>query len=261
MGRVKAEKVSLATRAERLAKIKVEEINGVLCTTSLNVAEVFGKEHRNITQAIDNVIKKWVEIGLITSGLNFTPADSQRNFKHPDSPLNFKHPDSDGQSLQIVPSGLKGFDYTTYFIESTYVDERGKTQRMWLLTEKGFHRAVMGLTGIEAELAKIYFTETYASMKMEIMLQLKKAKDEASRLVEDLDFFSIREYFKTRGIILTGEQCRSLGSKVMDYSIKHHTGLRTSYSNGFRENRYRSYVLKKFYDEFITHTYKLFYNE
>lgn len=96
MGRVKAEKVSLATRAERLAKIKVEEINGVLCTTSLNVAEVFGKEHKDIIRLIDNVIKKWVEMGLV-----------------------------------------KDFDYTTYFIESTYVDAKGETRRMYLLTEKG----------------------------------------------------------------------------------------------------------------------------
>lgn len=128
MGRIKAEKVSLATRAERLAKIKVEEINGVLCTTSLNVAEVFGKEHSNIIRLIDNVIKKWVEIGLITNPIDL----NEVSFIHPDSTLKFKHNDS-----QIVPQGLKGFDYSTYFIESTYIDEQGKPRRMYLLTEKG----------------------------------------------------------------------------------------------------------------------------
>lgn len=45
-----------------------DEQSGQLVTTSLNVAEVFGKNHQHVMRDIRNIIKKWDELGLTNFG-------------------------------------------------------------------------------------------------------------------------------------------------------------------------------------------------
>lgn len=42
-----------------------DEQSGQLVTTSLNVAEVFGKNHDNVMRDIRNIPKKWEKIDVI----------------------------------------------------------------------------------------------------------------------------------------------------------------------------------------------------
>jgi len=51
------------------------------------------------------------------------------------------------------------------FLDSTYTDARGKTQRMFLLTEEGFALIIMGFTGKEAMAWKVRFIEAFQDMR------------------------------------------------------------------------------------------------
>lgn len=45
-------------------EIQIFEKDGQLVTTSNNIAEVFGKEHKDVLKAIRNIIQSWNEIDV-----------------------------------------------------------------------------------------------------------------------------------------------------------------------------------------------------
>lgn len=89
-----------------------------LWTTSVIVAERFGKRHNNVLRDIENAFK--------------------------DIPMSFQ---------------LRNF------LDTTYTDVRGKTQRMFLMTEEGFALIIMGFTGKEAMGWKVRFIEAFQQMR------------------------------------------------------------------------------------------------
>jgi Rha family phage regulatory protein len=84
--------------------------DGDLVTTSLNVAEVFGKDHNNVLRDIDE---------LLAASSNLSPP--------PNSP-----------------------DIREWFRESSYIGENGQRERMVEMTRDGFAPLAMGFTGLKA---------------------------------------------------------------------------------------------------------------
>lgn len=123
--------------------IDVHQNNGVLVTTSHNVAEVFGKEHFHVIRDIEQVIAQ-------------LPKEQNPNL---DSGLNkpFKQ-NSD------LSSGL--------FISSAYQpDPNGRKYPEYLITRDGLTLLVMGYTGEKAMTFKLAYIKRFNEMEEQLRKQ------------------------------------------------------------------------------------------
>ena len=99
--------------------IEINNENGVLTVSSLQIAENFEKEHRNVVQSIEN--------------------------------------------LTAENSAVKNL-----FIESTYINERGRSYKSYDITRDGFSLLVMGFTGKKALEWKLKYIEAFNLMEKKI---------------------------------------------------------------------------------------------
>lgn len=99
--------------------VEINNENGVLTVSSLQIAENFEKEHRNVVQSIEN--------------------------------------------LTAENSAVKNL-----FIESTYINERGRSYKSYDITRDGFSLLVMGFTGKKALEWKLKYIEAFNLMEKKI---------------------------------------------------------------------------------------------
>lgn len=99
--------------------VEINNENGVLTVSSLQIAENFEKEHRNVVQSIEN--------------------------------------------LTAENSAVKNL-----FIESTYINERGRSYKSYNITRDGFSLLVMGFTGKKALEWKLKYIEAFNLMEKKI---------------------------------------------------------------------------------------------
>ncbi len=104
--------------------------NNQLTTTSLKIADVFGKRHEQVLRAIDKLKNE-----LSDSQHNFVSADFNR--------LNF-------QPVE-------------------YIDKQGKPRKQYTITRDGFTLLAMGFTGKKAMKFKIDFINAFRAMETELM--------------------------------------------------------------------------------------------
>lgn len=122
------------------ALIDVHTEKGVLVTTSRNVAEVFGKEHKNVLRDIENIISQLSEgqSSDLSSGLN--------------------KPFVGGE---VVVSGL--------FVSSVYKTEpNGRDYPEYLITRDGLTLLVMGYTGEKAMMFKLAYIKRFNEMEAKL---------------------------------------------------------------------------------------------
>ena len=98
-------------------------------TTSRIVAEKFGKEHKNVIQSIEELIKNMPQPIENINGLKNQPVKND------------------------------------YFIADCYLDVKGETRKQYLITEKGAMLLIMGFTGEKAFAIKTKFIDEFARMK------------------------------------------------------------------------------------------------
>ena len=113
-------------------EIKITNINGLLTVSSLQVAKDFGKEHKNVIQSIENLVKQ-------------TSAEFSADVK------------------------TENFTIKNMFIESTYTDKYGRLQKCYDITRDGFSLLVMGFTGKTALAWKIRYIEAFNIMESQLM--------------------------------------------------------------------------------------------
>lgn len=99
--------------------VEINNENGVLTVSSLQIAENFEKEHRNVVQSIENLTAEF--------------------------------------------SAVKNL-----FIESTYINERGRSYKSYNITRDGFSLLVMGFTGKKALEWKLKYIEAFNLMEKKI---------------------------------------------------------------------------------------------
>lgn len=103
----------------------VTSYNGVLVADSLEVADRFGKAHKNVVRDIENLMD-----GIESNRLNFEPIAEKE-----------------------------------YFIPDFYTDKRNREQKRYKLTRDGFSLLVMGFTGPAALHWKLLYIEAFNKME------------------------------------------------------------------------------------------------
>lgn len=96
-------------------------------TTSLRVAEVFNKQHRNVLQSIKNLVDE-------NSAVENTTAENSALLK-------------------------------TMFIEDSYTASNGKQNKMYYMNRDGFSLLVMGFTGKKALQFKLKYIDAFNKME------------------------------------------------------------------------------------------------
>jgi len=105
-----------------LIKVSVENVNGVLVTTSNRVAQELGVEHKNLIAKIEDYIEKFSKAESLALGEN------TGNVVKPES-LGF------GENL----------DFTEFYIPSSYkVEGNFKSYKNYLITQKGIAQLIGG---------------------------------------------------------------------------------------------------------------------
>lgn len=113
-------------------------------TTSVKIAEVFGKEHRNVIRAINNIIGDLRN--LEDSGqLNFQPMSAYDSNQLKNEPVNFY---------------LDG-----------YTDAKGEKRKQYIVTRDGFTLLAMGFTGKKALEFKIQYIAAFNAMEQVLKSQ------------------------------------------------------------------------------------------
>lgn len=116
-------------------EIKINNSNGTLTVSSLQIADDFGKQHKHIIKNIENLLGE-------TS-------------------------DEKSSNLTAQISVIKNF-----FIESTYADSYGRPQKCYDITRDGFSLLVMGFTGKKALEWKIKYIEAFNAMEEQLKSKL-----------------------------------------------------------------------------------------
>lgn len=128
--------------------IDVHQSNGVLVTTSRNVAQVFGKEHKHVLRDIENVISQ-------------LPNEQNLNLDYGLNELSIQSPN--------LGSGL--------FIASTYQsDPNGRSYPEYLITKDGLTLLVMGYTGAKAMEFKLAYIQRFNEMEALLKKQQEQIK-------------------------------------------------------------------------------------
>ena len=112
-------------------EIIISNTNGLLTVSSLQVAKDFGKEHKNVIQSIENLVKQ-------------TSAEISADVK------------------------TENFTLKNMFIESTYMDKYSRLQKYYEITRDGFSLLVMGFTGKKALNWKLRYIEAFNSMERQL---------------------------------------------------------------------------------------------
>lgn len=117
---------------------------GQLFTTSIDVAEKFGKGHDSVLKSIRKII-----------------IDSQTA---PAVKIN------DGSKLPAVKNELDGFGLLN-FLESSYLDNQNQRRPMFEMTRSGFTILAMGFTGKKALEWKIKYEQAFSAMEQALLNQ------------------------------------------------------------------------------------------
>lgn len=105
---------------------------------SREVAENFDKRHNNVIRKIESTKKELLEL--------FTQLDFELS-----------------NNLAELKTELSKI--SEYFIEDNYLDESGKLNKKYYLTQKGFDLVALSFTGPQALLYKIIYIEEFHRMR------------------------------------------------------------------------------------------------
>lgn len=133
--------------------------NNYAVTTSLIVAEVFGKNHRDVLEKIRKL------------------DDEVRSAENSAQP-------------KIGLSATTDFEVSTenLFTQTSYIDTSGKSNKMYNLTRDGFTLLAMGFTGAKALQWKLKYIEAFNKMETSLKKISKQAKLNIEDRIEKLKF-------------------------------------------------------------------------
>lgn len=155
---------------------------------SLTVAKGFEKRHDNVLKDIETIIKTVTSEKLTNS-----------NFRR----LNEKYED-----IHISKNKLK-----QYFIKSEYIDSKGRTYPMYLLTEKGFNLLAMGYNGKKFIAYKMALLDEFERIKKE--LAKYRQQYEASKPTQKALSQAIAEHPRYKGSARLGMNIATMNSNII----------------------------------------------
>lgn len=127
--------------------INVQNVDGKLLVSSLDVSKNFNKEHKHVLEKIDTKRKE----------LNKSVENS-----------------ADIKNLKVF--------FLDNFLEDCYIDDKGREQRQILLTRDGFSFITMGFTGIKADAWKLKYIEVFNKMEQQLRQQKQLSPMEQLKL-------------------------------------------------------------------------------
>lgn len=154
-------------------------------TTSLIVAEKFGKRHKNVLRDIEKLIADCQALET-DRGPNFEPIPSEGaeldrlNFEPiPNEGTGQDRPNF-GPISEFNERNSAPVDYVRQpnhdrpnFVRRTYVDAMNREQTYYEITRDGFSLLVMGFTGKEALAWKLIFIAAFNALEAEVLRLLK----------------------------------------------------------------------------------------
>lgn len=155
---------------------------------SLTVAKGFEKRHDNVLKDIETIIKTVTSEKLTNS-----------NFRR----LNEKYED-----IHISKNKLK-----QYFVKSEYIDSKGRTYPMYLLTEKGFNLLAMGYNGKKFIAYKMALLDEFERIKKE--LTNYRQQYEASKPTQKALSQAIAEHPRYKGSARLGMNIATMNSNII----------------------------------------------
>jgi len=151
-----------------LIKVSVENVNGVLVTTSNRVAQELGVEHKNLIAKIEDYIEKFSKAESLALGEN------TGNVVKPES-LGF------GENL----------DFTEFYIPSSYkVEGNFKSYKNYLITEKGIAQLI---GGYNASVPKAFLLNVSYINEFERMKNIIKDNIQKPLTIEDMIILQAKE--------------------------------------------------------------------
>lgn len=118
----------------------VFEKDGQALTTSREVAENFGKQHKNVIQSIEQLFTDSRALASEGGGLNFQPA-------------------------KLTQGGITVAEFLeSNFRVSEYIDAQGKPRKQYIITKDGFTLLAMGFTGAKAMQFKVAYINAFNRM-------------------------------------------------------------------------------------------------
>ena len=145
----------------------VSNRNEKAMTTSLKVAEMFGKKHKNVMRAIENIM----------GGLPENEPSCSAEAK-----------------LKNEPS---------YFSKGFYTDSSGKRNKMYYMNRDGFSLLVMGFNGQKALEWKLKFIEAFNQMEQYIKqrdIETRLQQESMQFICNNLEMPTGRDYIKANTI-------------------------------------------------------------
>lgn len=119
----------------------ITERDGIPVTTSRAVAEQFGKQHKHVLEAIDELMTQ-------LSQPNFRPADSE----------------NEQTETALISPAMTDFAAQNFLLVE-YTDAQGKPRPEYLLTRDGFTLLAMGFTGAKALTFKVAYINAFNRME------------------------------------------------------------------------------------------------
>jgi Rha family phage regulatory protein len=157
--------------------------DGHAVTTSLKVAEIFGKSHKNVVRDIRKILE-FLEVGLPKIGE--TSVGDRLNFE-PISEFNRRN-----------------------FPPISYLDPRNREQQMYEITRDGFAFLVMGFTGAEAMKFKIAYIDRFNEMEAVLKEGFHKSMNQVERY-----WFERRPLWpQIRTLVLKSMPYRAIAAKL-----------------------------------------------
>lgn len=144
---------------EQLTTVMIKDRKAI--TSSLNVAQVFHKQHKNVLRKIDQIKEDWDKV------INHEELSSK------DSPIN-------QMELPLKMSSINKNEFSSkmdavkkrfkdHFKETTYITENGRTVKSYDLDRFGFTMLVTSFNGKEAMKFKLAYFSRFDEMEQELI--------------------------------------------------------------------------------------------
>ena len=131
----------------------ITERDGIPVTTSRAVAEQFGKQHKHVLEAIDELMAQLDQP-------TFRPVDPVSN-ERKIAPV---EGENEADNITVLPSPTSDFAAQNFLL-TEYKDGKGELRPEYLLTRDGFTLLAMGFTGAKALTFKVAYINAFNHME------------------------------------------------------------------------------------------------
>lgn len=173
----------------------VELHENKLVTTTLKLAEIFGKEHFNVLRDLETMVGT---MKMDRGALNIEGTSTPKNELSSEivtetvsgnrDTSNFGCISTRENELIVETSASKADTFfKEHFKEISYVDTWNRTQTAYEMTKSGFALLAMGFTGPEALMFKLDYINAFDAMEAKIIAMTQEKMKALEQANEDLD--------------------------------------------------------------------------